>query len=272
MQEYQEFTDLLSSHDHSLLEDLQVELGTTHVTFHKKLSKSELRMVWRTFTALKYRVGVHNDKINWALGDWMVQVDDWYGEGTVENWMEWMLSDIGLEPHRNEFYRLAGGTLIRLQSLEDTISDCCLILGFVGMKLSPKDFLSLSKKIRKQTLGQLVKSVKDKIKLNAEFELRLTDFVLNRNRFVHRLWFEEIRKSEFDHSLLEKLEQFCINLVNDCDYILKAFEGFRAILLQEIATSGKSSTLPERTPLLLNPGKWQLEAMMLAQSLFGQPK
>ncbi|VAW32022.1 hypothetical protein MNBD_CHLOROFLEXI01-1950 [hydrothermal vent metagenome] len=97
-------------------------------TFHKKLSESELRNIWRIFAALKYRIGLRDDRINWAFGDWINQAEHWYGERTVEKWMQWMLSDLGLEPHRDEFYRLAGGTLIRLQNLEDTISDCCLIL------------------------------------------------------------------------------------------------------------------------------------------------
>ncbi|VAW32020.1 hypothetical protein MNBD_CHLOROFLEXI01-1949 [hydrothermal vent metagenome] len=138
--------------------------------------------------------------------------------------------------------------------------------------MSTQDFLSLNKRLRKQTLRQLINSVKGKIELHAEFEEQLSDFIENRNRFVHRLWFEEIRKSEFDHSLLEKLEQFCINLINKCDYILTAFVGFRAILLQKIAGSEKNHTLTERTPLLSKSSKWELEAMIMAKSLFGQPK
>lgn len=272
MKKYQNFTELLPPRDRYLLEDLGVELRINAAIFHKKLSEEELRVVLRIFAALKYKVGEEDDRINWALGDWMVQVENWYGEKTLEEWMSWMLSDLGLEPHRDEFYRLVGGTLIRLQSLEDTIMDCCLILETVGISLSPDDFLSLDKKLRKQMLGRLVNSVKNKVELDPEFELRLSQFVDHRNRFIHRLWFEEIKKTDFDHPLLQKLGQFCLDLVNECDYILTAFEGLKSTLLQEIASSSESCTPPEHIPFSFTPGKWQVEAMKMAQSLMKGPK
>ena len=272
MSKYKNFAELLPPRDRYLLEDLGVELRVNAAIFHKNLSKEDLRIVWRIFAALKHNVGEEDDRVNFALGDWMVQVEIWYGENTLKEWMQWIVSDLGIEPHRDEFYRLAGGTLIRLQNLEGTIIDCCLILDAEGISLTPGDFLSLDKKVRKKTLGRLVNSVKDSIKLDSEFELRLSQFVDHRNRFIHRLWFEEIKKTDFDHSLLHKLGQFCLDLVNECNYMLTAFEGLKSTLLQEIASLSESPIPPERVPFSFTPGKWQVEAMKIAQSLMKRIK
>jgi hypothetical protein len=272
MRKNKNFTELLPPRDRYLLEDLEVELRVTAAIFHKKLSKTELRKVWRIFAALKHRVEEEDDRINWALGDWIVQVEKWFGENTLEEWMQWMISDLGLELHRVEFYRLAGGTLIRLQNLEDTIMDCCLILDAEGISLTPSDFLSLDQKVRKKTLGRLVNLVKDRVQLDSEFEMRLSEFVNNRNRFIHRLWFEEIKKTDFDHPLLHKLVQFCLDLVNECDYILTAFEGLKSNLLQDKESISESPFPPDRVPINFTPGKWQVEAMKMAQSLMKRKK
>jgi len=267
MKKYQSFSHLLPTRDRDLLEDLGVELRTNAAIFHKKLTEAEMRAVWRIFAALKHRTGEEDDRVYWALGDWMVQVETWYGEETREKWMPWIVRDLGLEPHRDQFYKLVGGTLIRLQNLEDAITDCCLILETAGLSLSADGFLSFNDKLRKQTLGQLVNSVKNKIALDSEFEARLSQFVRARNRFIHRLWFEEIKNSDFDHSLLHRLEQFSISLVAECDYVLTVFEGFRATLLEEIMKSTESPRTSARTWLSFAPDKWREEAMRMAQRL-----
>jgi hypothetical protein len=267
MKKYENFVDLLPLRERYLLEDLGVDLQTTAAIFRKKLSEEELRVVWRIFGALKYRIGEEDDRINWALGDWMVQVGEWYGTEFLDKWMPWMISDLGLEPHRDDFYRLVGGTLIRLQCLEDVIAACCLILETVGVSLSPGDFLSLDSKIRKQTLGRLVNLIKAKVELDSDLDVRLSQFVDQRNRFVHRLWFEEITKSDFGHILLQNLENFSIHLVKECDYMLRVFEGFRVILLQETKNSGEIANHTQKVPLSFIPGSWQVEAMKMAASL-----
>ncbi len=84
-------------------------------SFHHQLSESETRWVGSIVLDLFDRTNDEDNNINWALGDWCVKADDWFGLGTGE---KWAAEYAELKTVRDFLLRLTGGTLMALQSLE----------------------------------------------------------------------------------------------------------------------------------------------------------
>ncbi len=233
--------ELLSDFDKSVLLDLDVDVQRSGVVFQRKLNEANMRTVWRILTALKYRTNDEENHINFALGDWMQQAEDWYGKDELKKWFAWMSSDWSLPAHRSYLYQMIGITLIYLQRLETLIKECCSLLSSkaVDKVFEINDILSADPKLRKKTLGQLVSVVQDMEIFDSTFEDKLSSFVELRNRFVHRLWEEEILGAEFDHPLLTKLEKLTSGLLEEIEYMLKVFEGFRFAIYKPLAQAVK---------------------------------
>ena len=103
-----------------------------------------------------------------------------------------------IEYHTNdlqlETMKLVGITLYAVQTAERSLGGALASFMTEGQPLSSKDFWQLDEAHQKATLGQLIHKLRKSFPLQSDFSDRLTRFLDDRNRFVHRLFYEP----EFD--------------------------------------------------------------------------
>lgn len=71
--------DLLSARDRTTLASLNAELSPTGIKFRRHLMFDEMRIIGQIIVDLKIRTNDEDNHINFALGDWMNQADEWFG-------------------------------------------------------------------------------------------------------------------------------------------------------------------------------------------------
>ena len=71
--------ELLSAREQTTLTSLNAELGATGITFRRRLTFDEMRIIGQIIVDLKGRTNDEDNHINFALGDWMNQADEWFG-------------------------------------------------------------------------------------------------------------------------------------------------------------------------------------------------
>lgn len=74
-------TELLSSRETQSLSTLNIELYASGIEFHRRLNWEQMRNVGQILMDLKYRTNDEENHINFVIGDWMIQADDWFGTG-----------------------------------------------------------------------------------------------------------------------------------------------------------------------------------------------
>ncbi|MCF3638231.1 hypothetical protein LU298_17350 [Komagataeibacter intermedius] len=80
-----------------------------------------------------------------------------------------------------------GATLYVVQVAERIIAEAIIMVLPDEQPRTRGDIEALSDKVRKHTLGQLLKRVRSKIDVSDEFDCRLNAFLTDRNTFVHHL-------------------------------------------------------------------------------------
>jgi len=137
-------------------------------------------------------------------------------------------------------YRLIGLALISCQRVE------FLTLGVVShfnniradeqfKKLTPKAFLddtSDGRKVRKQTLGQVFRILKQDEKL--AISDKLDDYLECRNILVHELW-RKYLKDENSNNTYPELEQFCKTFIDKSSKVEKFYKGLVYIMALSIS-------------------------------------
>jgi len=201
-----------------------------------------MRQIWRILVNLKNRARDENSHINFAMGDWINQAEEWFGESTVKNWI---VEEERLKLYRDHLLMLSGATLIQLQYLEHVIRGCCACLSLKGLKLTFSDFLSSNPKRRKQTLGRLANALVAGEVFLPNFEARLTVFVEKRNRFIHRFWFDTFEEmSETgtpSFATLERIEEFVSDLFRETTDLQEVFLGFYYAIGVKLAEREKAT-------------------------------
>jgi len=215
--------DLLTPSETRRLTELGVELLDIAAAFDRKLSANEMREVWHILADLYSRTGDDDNHINFAIGDWAIKAGGWFGEEQMEQWVEeynFLLS------FRDHILKLAGATLVHLQSLEALIKVCLHLLGING---GTSDLLSSDAKVRKRTLGQLVGSLRNSQLFDDPFESRLADFVKDRNKFVHSYWSDLSSKYSVEKfrskAVMQEVETFLTNLFRTSIELERIFQG-----------------------------------------------
>ena len=79
MADYSIKLDLLSAGDQRILQELNVEFFNAGITFHRRLSFAEMKAVGQIIFDLTYRINDEENLINFAIGDWINQADEWFG-------------------------------------------------------------------------------------------------------------------------------------------------------------------------------------------------
>jgi len=203
-----------------------VDLGPSGLTFAKRLSEGEMRTVFRIIAALYHRTNDEENHINFALGDWYVQAEEWFGKEEVDKWID---NDQELRKLNHDLMHLTGVVLAQLQQLERTILGCCAFLQPRGLSLTVSDFMSGDPARLRQTLGQLTRALVNHALFDPGFESRLRALVEDRNRLAHRLWSDVYSTTDVDDlpTLVElkQVEGFLSNLLKDALEMQRVFFG-----------------------------------------------
>jgi hypothetical protein len=224
-------TAYLNPDEEIMLDHFGVSVSATSLQFSKKLAQSELRHVWRLVSAIRRRSPKSEDWVNWLIGDWLNETSTRFGPMKAEQIVR---EEEQLQHYRDHVVRLSGSTLIALQLTEHAVAICCRLLDPKQQELAIDGMFSRDSAKRRRTLGQLCKSLSARGLFIDEFEQRLSHFVADRNRFVHRLWMEDdlLPVNEFSAQLqqLKNLESFILELIRESQEVLSVFTGFYAAI------------------------------------------
>ena len=219
--------DLLTEDELDLFQGCGVKMFPMGIEFARPLAWEEFIHIFACLFDLKSRTNRPDDPIDWALGDCINLGEQYFGEERVDQW----LRDFEvLHFYRDKILKMAGGTLIYLQVIENRVKFCCAAMRVKGLNLTLDDFLSLDSSKRKSTLGRMNKALKDTNLFTTEFEDRLEHFVVMRNDFIHNLWAEQARR--VGQAIPSKEEQkeihdFIGELIKEAQYMDRVFRGLQ---------------------------------------------
>lgn len=249
MADYEVRIELLTEAERTTLIELGADLQPNALTFQRRLGEPEMRHIWRILVNLKNRTRDEDSHINFAMGDWFNQAEEWFGKGTVK---DWIVEEEKLKFYRDHLLVLSGATLIQLQYLEHVIKRCCACLSLKGLKLTFSDLLSPDPRHRRQTLGRLKNALVDSEIFEPNFEARLSAFVKKRNRFIHHFWVDTFEKMSETGALsfvtLEQVKEFVSDLFRETTDLHEVFLGFYYAIGAKLAV--REEAILERNAIL----------------------
>jgi len=221
--------ELLGSDEQETLRKFDVELHASSISFKHELREEDMRAVAGILVSLKNRTKDDGNHVDFALGGWMLQADEWFGKDVG---ILWMAEEVRRKAYTDHLVGLTGATLIELQILEDVIHSCCSLLRLRtkrGETLRASDFLSPDPSHRNKTLGILKGALEEASLFDHGFEVRLDEFVKKRNRFVHDFWAKNLKDPSFSNppsfDSLSKIEEFMSGLLREAVELEAPFRG-----------------------------------------------
>lgn len=153
-----------------------------------------------------------------------------------------------LQKTYHDFIRIkTGDALVNSQYVEFMLKILCELTRPLGIRINPDDIMS--GKEYKKTLGQLKQVLVSADILKDDFIERLSNYVVNRNKFVHGLYFQTFNRKG-NPEAVESPEskgyiEFCSNLVEEGAYIVETITGMYAAFARTFNADAKSSELDE---------------------------
>lgn len=122
----------------------------------------------------------------------------------------------------------AGNLLFLLQQLENVVRLCCAFLQIKGIQITVDDIFSEEPKKGFDTLGKILRTMKEPMGFNQSFQQQLDTFITHRNTFIHDYWpnigiyslDEPIDKATF-----QKIATFEETLYSETIYMTQVFIG-----------------------------------------------
>jgi hypothetical protein len=146
-----------------------------------------------------------------------------------------------LTEEQKKVFLETGETLFLIQSAEYAIQTC-IIFAFKGENIQLGQIYSEEKKVRKKTLGQIIKMVQKNIALHPEFFNILNEFIEQRNHFVHQLFFDKEYNFINDEECM-KLQKHLRAIQDNAWNIDKVFWGY---LLYWMKDNGIYEHMPKK--------------------------
>lgn len=144
------------------------------------------------------------------------------------------------EKQRNCF-KASGETLYMIQMAEYSIKTCCIFIFNNDSEFIYENLFSYEEKISHKTLGQLLRRVREKTEIHADFDLILIKFLKERNFFVHEI-FNDSSYSLTSDDNCSKTEVFLLELQ---DYAWSVQNVFLGCLMNWMKEAGVYEHLPE---------------------------
>ncbi len=237
--------DYLDENVLSTLDTLGVLRHDTGISFSRSLSKNDLFIVFSYLTSVARNTNQADDNhIILAIGDCLNEVSKTCGPAEVDAFTG---SAAKLLKLRDQLINASGGALIYLQYLERTILLCCTLLKRKGVNISAADLLSGDPKTCRTTLGQIKDGLIKTKSFSLEFEQRFEAFVEARNRFIHRLWIEDIEPYPTENRLIQ-MKLFLFNLVTEAKMIEPVFKGLYALAVETKHARGSKLEASDLSP------------------------
>jgi hypothetical protein len=104
----------------------------------------------------------------------------------------------------------AGETLYKIQVAELSIQNCVICV-FNKVESLFDNLFSQEEKVRKKTLGQLIREIKIKPDIHPDFESILSFFLENRNIFIHKI-FSDPNYGITSYDNCKKVQSFLLTL------------------------------------------------------------
>jgi hypothetical protein len=128
-----------------------------------------------------------------------------------------------------------GMALFKIQNAERVIKVCLSWLG-ADPNVTLAGLESHENKLRKQTLGQVLKLFKEHVSFAGDFEIAMTEFLKARNLFVHDFLALPDFNVETDEAVAVGIE-FLKKLINQADLLTKVITGLNQMFANRDDTS-----------------------------------
>lgn len=92
-----------------------------------------------------------------------------------------------MSPETEKLLTIVGATLFIVQAAERVLAEALVLVLPDKLPTSMEDLSSTSAEVRSRTLGELVKRLRRKVDVSEDLDQMLSDFLADRNTFVHRL-------------------------------------------------------------------------------------
>ena len=115
-----------------------------------------------------------------------------------------------------------GDALLHIQTLEFVLSRCLTCVFPPEAEMTTDRLYALDAQNQSKTLGQLLKTLRNTVEIEPEFDSRLRNYLEKRNLFVHGLFLDE----RFDFNTDEgcgKLTAFLDDVYDDVEYLRTVF-------------------------------------------------
>ena len=76
----------LKPEDKTLLDGLQVRLEANALLFGRRLDEDDMKQVFRVIVQSQIASGLAGSNVNWAIGDWINQAEEWFSTREALNW------------------------------------------------------------------------------------------------------------------------------------------------------------------------------------------
>ncbi len=124
----------------------------------------------------------------------------------------------------------SGEILFLLQQLENVVKSCCAFLQIKGIQATVEDVLSEEPRKRFDTLGRILKAMKQPMGFKPSFQEKLDNFVKSRNTFIHDYWVKN-KIYSIDQSIglaiFQEIASFELALYKETIYMTQVFLGLQ---------------------------------------------
>jgi len=137
-------------------------------------------------------------------------------------------------------FSVTGETLYMIQLAETAIQDC-LIFAFDDHDITLEKIYSEEKSVRRKTLGQIAKLFQKRIALHPDFHKMLSEFVEQRNHFIHHIFNDK----RFNLSTDEECQKIQRHMNSLQDYAWNIQNVFFGYLINWMKENGVYEHLPK---------------------------
>jgi hypothetical protein len=150
-----------------------------------------------------------------------------------------------VEQLREEIFTVTGVAVVQLQLLEYYISGCMVFVWKGKSQELMGDLLSSNPKRRGETIGRMLSVLRKTIRLEPDFDKRLSTFIENRNRLIHRL-FQDLARfgAPPPQEELENAKRFILELILETRKLQKVFLGFFSVIGNKLKETNKEGERP----------------------------
>ncbi len=146
----------------------------------------------------------------------------------------------------------SGEILFHLQQLENVVKSCCAFLQIKGIQVTFESVLSEEPRKRFDTLGRILKAMKQPMGFKQSFQEQLDNFVKSRNTFIHDYWVKNKIYSideSIDWATFQEIASFELALYEETIYMTQVFLGLHysigAVLASREGKTNELETEPE---------------------------